>query len=189
MTKYIRSFLGIGLNDVGLVGGKTASLGELYSALAAEGVAVPNGFALTADAYRDALSQAGARTSCTGCSTVSTRARSGSWRPARAKAREIVYKATGTRADPRADRGGLPAAGTGGRQGRRRRRAQFGDGGGSADASFAGQHDSFLNVRGPRGPVRGLPALLRLDLHRSCDRPTASTTASIISRSRCRSPS
>ena len=40
---YIRSFLEIGLNDVGLVGGKTASLGELYSVLSSQGVAVPNG--------------------------------------------------------------------------------------------------------------------------------------------------
>jgi pyruvate, water dikinase len=59
MKRYIRSFLEIGLHDVGLVGGKTASLGELYSVLAAQGVAVPNGFAVTADAYRDALSQPG----------------------------------------------------------------------------------------------------------------------------------
>src|ERR1039458_8997473 len=57
MSKYIRSFLEIGLHDVGLVGGKTASLGELYSTLASEGVAVPKGFAVTADAYRDALLQ------------------------------------------------------------------------------------------------------------------------------------
>jgi pyruvate, water dikinase len=42
------------------VGGKTASLGELYSALARQGVRVPNGFALTASAYRDALKEAGA---------------------------------------------------------------------------------------------------------------------------------
>ena len=49
MSGYIRSFLEIGLQDVGLVGGKTASLGELYSTLASEGVAVPNGFAITAD--------------------------------------------------------------------------------------------------------------------------------------------
>ena len=59
MSGYIRSFLEIGLHDVELVGGKTASLGELYSVLSSEGVAVPNGFAVTADAYRDALSQPG----------------------------------------------------------------------------------------------------------------------------------
>ena len=37
-------------------------------------------------------------------------------------------------------------------------------------ASFAGQHESFLNVRGARRSVRGVPALLRLDLHRPRDR-------------------
>ena len=40
-------------------GGKNASLGELYSALAAEGVRVTVGFALTAETYRDALAAAG----------------------------------------------------------------------------------------------------------------------------------
>jgi pyruvate,water dikinase len=43
-----------------LVGGKTASLGELYSMLSSQRVRVPNGFALTAQAYRDALTDAGA---------------------------------------------------------------------------------------------------------------------------------
>src|SRR5512140_37662 len=41
------------------VGGKNASLGELYSALGSKGVRVPNAFALTAQAYRDALNEAG----------------------------------------------------------------------------------------------------------------------------------
>jgi len=40
---------------VPLVGSKNASLGELCGELAAAGVRVPNGFALTADAYRDVL--------------------------------------------------------------------------------------------------------------------------------------
>ncbi len=53
-------FSDLRLKDVPLVGGKNASLGELYSTLAAEGIAVPDGFALTAAAYRDALGQAGA---------------------------------------------------------------------------------------------------------------------------------
>ena len=56
----IRWFKDIRLEDVPLVGGKTASLGELYSALSPQGVRVPNGFAVTAKAYRDALSNAGA---------------------------------------------------------------------------------------------------------------------------------
>ncbi|MBI3573287.1 MAG: hypothetical protein HY092_03760, partial [Candidatus Kerfeldbacteria bacterium] len=37
--------------DVKLVGGKNASLGEMYSLLAPKGVKIPNGFAVTAAAY------------------------------------------------------------------------------------------------------------------------------------------
>ena len=55
------------------------------------------------------------------------------------------------------------------------------------NASFAGQHESYLNIRGDDDAVRGLPALLRLAVHRSRHRLSRSTTASIISRSRCRS--
>ena len=52
---YVRWFEDIRLKDVPEVGGKTASLGELYALLAADGGRVPDGFALTAEAYRDAL--------------------------------------------------------------------------------------------------------------------------------------
>ncbi len=48
----IRWFGEIGAGDVAIVGGKNASLGEMYSNLTSEGVAVPNGFATTAAAYR-----------------------------------------------------------------------------------------------------------------------------------------
>ena len=50
--KYIKRFDELGINDVPLVGGKNASLGEMYRELSAVGVKVPNGFATTADAYR-----------------------------------------------------------------------------------------------------------------------------------------
>jgi pyruvate, water dikinase len=50
--RFIRPFSEIGMGDVALVGGKSASLGEMYRELSAEGVVVPNGFAITADAYR-----------------------------------------------------------------------------------------------------------------------------------------
>ena len=59
-TRYIRTFSEIGIEDVPLVGGKNASLGEMYRNLAAQGVKIPNGFAITADAYRYTLDQAGA---------------------------------------------------------------------------------------------------------------------------------
>jgi pyruvate,water dikinase len=51
-SAFIRWFSDIGLGDVPLVGGKNASLGELYRRLAGAGVRVPNGFAITADSYR-----------------------------------------------------------------------------------------------------------------------------------------
>jgi pyruvate, water dikinase len=52
MNAYIRWFNELRLSDVPLVGGKNASLGELLRNLAPAGVRVPNGFAITADAYR-----------------------------------------------------------------------------------------------------------------------------------------
>ena len=49
---FIRWFDEIGIDDVPLVGGKNASLGEMYRELAPEGINLANGFAITAEAYR-----------------------------------------------------------------------------------------------------------------------------------------
>ena len=49
----------INIDDVPRVGGKNASLGEMVRGLGARGVKVPNGFAITADAYRRFLQKAG----------------------------------------------------------------------------------------------------------------------------------
>jgi pyruvate,water dikinase len=59
-TPYIRWFSDLGIADVPLVGGKNASLGEMVRELVAQGVRVPNGFAVTAQAYRYVLAQSGA---------------------------------------------------------------------------------------------------------------------------------
>ncbi|MFA6486700.1 MAG: phosphoenolpyruvate synthase, partial [Candidatus Magasanikbacteria bacterium] len=48
---YIRWFKDLTIKDIPSVGGKNASLGEMYSKLTKKGVVVPNGFALTADVY------------------------------------------------------------------------------------------------------------------------------------------
>ncbi len=56
---FVRWFNDIGLDDVPLVGGKNASLGEMYRELAGRGVRVPNGFAITADAYRHFMQASG----------------------------------------------------------------------------------------------------------------------------------
>jgi pyruvate,water dikinase len=59
MKQYIASFTSLRMTDVGSVGGKNASLGEMISQLDHLGVRVPGGFATTADAYRDFLAQSG----------------------------------------------------------------------------------------------------------------------------------
>src|SRR4026209_2455892 len=58
-TPFVRWFRDVGLADVPRVGGQKASLGELYRELAASGVRVPNGFAITADAYWHFLDSSG----------------------------------------------------------------------------------------------------------------------------------
>jgi pyruvate,water dikinase len=146
--RYIRFFEEIGIDDVPLVGGKNASLGEMYRELSDDGVLVPNGFAITAEAYRYMLEAAGAwaglREALHGLdkadvSDLARRAR---------QAREIVYGA------------GLPddlvqeiAGGYACLQ------AQYGEDVSLAvrssataedlpTASFAGQQETYLNVRG-----------------------------------------
>ena len=59
MADYVLWFQDLGMGDVERVGGKNASLGEMISELAGAGVSVPGGYATTADAYRDFLQQSG----------------------------------------------------------------------------------------------------------------------------------
>ncbi|MBS4730674.1 phosphoenolpyruvate synthase [Mycobacterium sp. SM1] len=146
--KYVRFFEEFGIEAVPLVGGKNASLGEMYRKLSGEGVLVPNGFAITADAYRRMLDAAGAwsplRAALEGLdpSDVADLARRGK------QAREIVYGA------------GLPgdvAAEV--LEGYRRLQQQYGPDVSLAvrssataedlpTASFAGQQETYLNIRG-----------------------------------------
>jgi pyruvate,water dikinase len=59
MNSYLIWFEALRMGDVGKVGGKNASLGEMIGQLAARGVTVPGGFATTADAYREFLAHGG----------------------------------------------------------------------------------------------------------------------------------
>lgn len=150
---YIRTFDSLGLGDVPLVGGKTASLGELRGLLGSEQISVPDGFAVTAQAYRDALTAAGAGGELhallddfdiSDVAELSRRA---------ALARDIVYAATGGtelrnqiaeafRALAATSEGQLSVA--------VRSSATAED---LPTASFAGQHDSFLHLRDEDGVV------------------------------------
>jgi len=97
MTKnenYIRWFEELGIEDIPLVGGKNASLGEMYRELTPQGVKIPNGFAITADAYRYMLKRADAWDALhealdgLDASDINDLARRG------VKARDIIYGAT-----------------------------------------------------------------------------------------------
>jgi pyruvate, water dikinase len=144
----VRWFDSLRLDDVPLVGGKNASLGELYANLGSADVRVPNGFALTAEAYREALTAADAwpklhalldGLDVTDVPLLAQRAHD---------ARQIVYAATGTSA-LRVIIG----------RAYRKLEAEYGDNVAVAvrssataedlpTASFAGQHESYLNISG-----------------------------------------
>ena len=56
---FVRWYDDVGIDDVGIVGGKNAALGEMYRKLTSQGVNIPDGFALTADAYRYFFAETG----------------------------------------------------------------------------------------------------------------------------------
>jgi len=58
-VKFVKRLDEVGIADVELVGGKNASLGEMLRSLKAKGVEVPSGFAVTAEAYRHFIEEAG----------------------------------------------------------------------------------------------------------------------------------
>ena len=145
----IRWFADIRLADVGEVGGKNASLGELYATLAPEGVRVPNGFAATAGAFRQALTEAKAWEPLHRLLDGLDKRDIDALAKCAAEARQIVYRAT----DADWLRDALVQA-------YRQLEKEYGAGvpvavrsSATAEdlptASFAGQHESFLNVRGP----------------------------------------
>ncbi|MEL0638724.1 phosphoenolpyruvate synthase [Marinomonas sp. TI.3.20] len=59
MSKFVKWFKNLRLEDVGEVGGKNASLGEMISNLTSLGIQVPNGFATTSYAYQSFLEESG----------------------------------------------------------------------------------------------------------------------------------
>lgn len=145
---YVRGFDSLGMADVPLVGGKTASLGELTQLLGGQAVTVPEGFAVTADAYRDALDAAGAWPRLRALLADVKASDIGALQAAAAEARQIVYAATGGDELRRQileayhrllDRCGPDITVA------VRSSATAED---LPTASFAGQHESFLHVRG-----------------------------------------
>jgi pyruvate,water dikinase len=147
-STYVRWFDTLRNSDVPIVGGKNASLGEMVSVLGSEGIRVPNGFALTASVYRDALRHAGADEQLRALLGPVDKRDVADLNNRAGTARQIVYDATGAD-EIRAQIGAAY----------RRLEEQYGANVAVAvrssataedlpNASFAGQHDSFLNIQG-----------------------------------------
>jgi pyruvate,water dikinase len=152
-TRYIRWFDSIRLQDLPEVGGKNASLGELYGLLAADGGRVPDGFALTAQAYRESLDAAGTWQELRRLISDLDHHNVALLAERAAAARHLVYNATGN--------AGLCAEI---RTAYRALEKKYGANVAVAvrssataedlpTASFAGQHESFLNVLGETGVI------------------------------------
>ncbi|WP_395695035.1 phosphoenolpyruvate synthase [Nocardioides sp.] len=149
--RYILAFDHVGRDDVALVGGKNASLGEMYQRLASSGVRVPTGFAVTARGYRRVLDAAGIRPALTELFADLDPDDLGELAARSARARALIHDA-GLPDDLAAE---IVAA-------YRVLRERYGEDLRLAvrssataedlpEASFAGQHESYLNVVGEAG--------------------------------------
>ncbi len=138
----------VGLDDLPRVGGKTASLGELRRLLREGAATTPDGFALTASAYRDALDAAGAWPELTALFAALDVQDVAQVAACGERARDIVYRATGGPELKAAIAAAYRRMQT--RPGERPRVAVRSSA--TAEdlpgASFAGQHDSYLHIRG-----------------------------------------
>ena len=145
----ILRFAEIGLEDLNRVGGKNASLGELYRNLSPQGIRVPDGFAVTATAYREFLRQGGLDTdlarilSGLDAKNVSDLRRSGSEARQRILSSELPEPLRAAILD--AYRKLSAEAGSLDLDVAVRSSATAED---LPGASFAGQQESYLNVRG-----------------------------------------
>ncbi|HET9871723.1 MAG TPA: phosphoenolpyruvate synthase [Propionibacteriaceae bacterium] len=145
-TPNVRWFADLGLDDLDQVGGKNSSLGELISNLASAGVRVPDGFATTADAYRRFLGDTGLSRRIEqllaelDVEDVLALAETG--RRIRAEVVQQPFPAD-LEADIRSAYDTIAGAGDASFAVRSSATAED-----LPDASFAGQQETFLNVRG-----------------------------------------
>ncbi|HXO63158.1 MAG TPA: phosphoenolpyruvate synthase [Steroidobacteraceae bacterium] len=146
MNRYVIPLEQLGMRDVATVGGKNASLGEMIGALARLGVSVPGGFATTADAYREFLEQNGLeariRTELAALDVddVAKLAATG------ARIRQWILATPFTPAFEQAVRAALTGLGGGAEPAVAVRSSATAED--LPEASFAGQQETFLNVRG-----------------------------------------
>ncbi|MGM1054967.1 MAG: phosphoenolpyruvate synthase [Bacteroidota bacterium] len=154
MSKYIRFFSDLSNNDTAEVGGKNASLGEMISQLGPKGIRIPAGYATTAQAYWDYLDHNGLREKLTNLLQKLDTKEFKNLRETGKNARELILK--GKFPDDLAEEikeayaqleekeETLTSVAV-------RSSATAED---LPDASFAGQHDSFMNIKGPENTLK-----------------------------------
>ncbi|WP_193164339.1 phosphoenolpyruvate synthase [Microbulbifer hainanensis] len=145
MTNFTIEFAKLGMGDVDKVGGKNASLGEMISSLAGAGVSVPGGFATTAEAFRTFLAheqleqRIADRLLSLDVGDVTALAKAGE------EIRRWILETPFPAQLEQEIRDGYEALGGGETAVAVRSSATAED---LPDASFAGQQETFLNIRG-----------------------------------------
>ena len=178
-------FADLGLADLERVGGKNASLGEMIGNLSSVGVRVPDGFATTAEAYRRFLGETGLaeriRVELAGLDTDDVRRLAEVGQRVRAAVMEQPFPAD-LEADIRAGYAAL--VGDDAELSFAVRSSATAED--LPDASFAGQQETFLNVRGVERGAAGGPGGVRLALQRPGDRLSGASRVRRTRRWRCR---
>ena len=154
MKNLIKKFDDIYIQDVGLVGGKNASLGEMISSLSSKGIKVPPGFATTSDAFWYFIDQNGVRQRLEQLMDDLDKLHFSNLRQIGTRARQLILEGTmpvllkeaitnaykelcGTDAFEVAVRSSATAEDL-------------------PQASFAGQHESFLNIKGDENVIQAV---------------------------------
>ncbi len=154
MKAYVIPFEQLAMRDVETVGGKNASLGEMIGSLAALGVQVPGGFATTAHAYREFLEQGGlagrirSELAALDVDDVARLAATG------ARIRQWILATAFPPALTAAVSAQLQRLSAGGELAVAVRSSATAED--LPEASFAGQQESFLNVRGEAAVLKAM---------------------------------
>lgn len=146
MKSYIRKFSEIGITDVESVGGKNASLGEMYNELTSKGVRIPNGFATTSYAFWDFLKENNIQKRLENLLNQLDRKSFANLEDIGKQARELILSATFSAVFSKEIINEYTVlCGNNLKEVAVRSSATAED---LPDASFAGQHETYLNIKG-----------------------------------------
>ncbi|TVZ27824.1 phosphoenolpyruvate synthase [Gillisia sp. Hel_I_86] len=146
MKAQIKKFDEIGIKDVAMVGGKNASLGEMYNQLTSKGVRIPNGFATTSFAFWEFLKENEIQTRIENVLTQLDREAYSNLEEIGKKARKLILGATfSTVFSEEIFNAYSILCGEDLKEVAVRSSATAED---LPEASFAGQHDTYLNIKG-----------------------------------------